>query len=326
MRAAVVEKIGSVPQYRQVPDPEPADGQQVATVRAAAIKNIERMLVAGTHYASGALTLPAQVGVDAVVQLPDGRRVYSGAVPPGGAMAERIAVDPSSAIDLPDALDDATAAALPNAAISAWLALEYAGQIRPGHTVLILGGTGVTGGLAVQLAKHHFGAGHVVVVGRNTERLASLAGLGADETIGIGDGVEDLTRAVSAVHAEHPIDSVLDYVWGPPADRTLRAFGNTRLDAPFHRTRFVQIGESAGPTIELAADVLRSAGVEVVGQGAGSVPREAFARVTTEVIPALFELLAKDAITLETTTRPLNEVAEAWHEPVPSGVRTVLVP
>lgn len=54
------------------------------------------------------------------------------------------------------------AAALPNAAVSAWFGLEQAGQIRPGASVLVVGATGVTGSLAVQLAKHRFAAGRVV--------------------------------------------------------------------------------------------------------------------------------------------------------------------
>src|SRR5699024_10099939 len=84
---------------------------------------------------------------------------------------------------VPDEVDDATAAALPNAAMSAWFSLEYAGKIKQEQTVLILGATGVTGGLAVQLAKHQFRAGRVVAAGRNEARLAELAGQCADEVI-----------------------------------------------------------------------------------------------------------------------------------------------
>src|SRR5699024_12071767 len=84
MKAAVIEEFGATPQYREVPDPEPGEGMQVARVRAAAIKNIERMLVAGDHYGSGGMSMPAQVGLDAVVELTDGRRVYRGDPTIGG--------------------------------------------------------------------------------------------------------------------------------------------------------------------------------------------------------------------------------------------------
>src|SRR5690625_4474234 len=88
MKAAVIERLGGVPQCRAVAEVVAPEGGEGARVRAAAIKNNVRMLVAGSHYGSRQLQLPAQVGLDAVVQLADGRRVYTGATPPAGAMAE----------------------------------------------------------------------------------------------------------------------------------------------------------------------------------------------------------------------------------------------
>ncbi|MDN5861435.1 MAG: zinc-binding dehydrogenase, partial [Pseudonocardia sp.] len=208
MKAAVVHALGRPPIYAEVEEPRPVDGQVVAQVRAAAVKNIERSLVAGTHYGSSRMRLPGLVGLDAVVSLPDGRRAYAGAAPPGGSMAERVAVDPARVVALPDGVDESAAAALPNAAVSAWFALEYAGGLRPGGAVLVLGGTGVTGSLAVQLAKRVFGAGRVVVAGRDPARLERLTGWGADAVIRIGgaDGIED---AVRREHHRRPFDVVV---------------------------------------------------------------------------------------------------------------------
>lgn len=321
MKAAIVEGLGRPPVYGEAAEPRASDGEVVAQVCAAALKNIERSLVDGSHYASRRLPLPGPIGLDAVVRLPDGRRVYAGAKPPGGAMAERLAVDPNVTVELPGAVGDAEAAALPNAGISAWFALEYAGAIRPGQSVLVLGATGVTGALAVQLAKNRFGADRVVAAGRDAERLAAL---GADATIRIGpDGIGDDVRRL---HAERPFDLVIDYLWGAPAEQTLRALANDDLAADFHRTRYVQVGEMAGPSIDLPAAVLRSAGIELVGQGGGSVPREAFARVLPEVLPALFTMLADGTISVDARVRPLAEVADAWTAPVPSGARVVFTP
>lgn len=326
MKAAVIDQLGQVPLCREVPDPEPGEGQQVVRVRAAAIKNIERMLVAGTHYASTQLSLPAQIGVDAVAESADGRRVYTGAIPPGGGMAERMLIDPSMTVPVPDGVDDAAAAALPNTGVSAWLSLEYAGRLEKDRSVLILGATGVTGALATQLAKHKFAAGHVVAVGRDHERLDTLTGLGADETISIADGTDRLEQAIRRAHAEHRFDLVLDYLWGGPAEQVLRALGGHELTATYHRTKFVQIGEMAGPELELPASVLRSAGVELIGQGAGSMPPEAFSRVPTEILPELFDMLTHRTITVDTATHPLEDVERVWGRPVPSGTRAVLIP
>ncbi|UYM05131.1 quinone oxidoreductase family protein [Solicola gregarius] len=326
MKAAVLEELGQPPRYAEAEEPVPTDGLVVADVRAAAVKNIERALAAGSHYGSGRLPLPCVLGHDAVVALPDGRRVFAGATPPGGAMAERLLVDPEQTLPIPDSVDDASAAALPNAAASAWFALEYAGQIRTGQSVLVLGGTGVTGSLAVQLAKRRFGAGKVVAAGRNVERLGRISELGADATIELGPADEPVAAQLARHHAEHPFDVVLDYLWGKPAEHVLRTLANDDLAAGFHRTRFVQIGEMAGATIELPAATLRSAGIELVGQGGGSVPREAFGRIRSEILPAVFSMLADGTIAADTQVRPLSEVTDVWTTRAPSGVRVVLVP
>lgn len=328
MKAAVLDQVGQPPRYAEVDEPVATGKLVVAEVRAAALKNIERSLADGTHYGSRQLKLPSLVGLDAVVTLPDGRRVYTGSTPPGGAIAERMLVDPDLVAELPESIDDASAAALPNAATSAWFALEYAGALRPGESVLVLGGTGVTGSLAAQLAKHRFGAGRVVVAGRDAARLGVLARRGADAAIGIGGSGadEDITAAVRTLHAEQPFDVVLDYLWGPPAEQTLRALSGEDLAGGYHRTRYVQIGEMAGATIELPASALRSAGIELLGQGGGSVPREAFGKILPEILPALFAMLADGSVAVDTRTRALSEVADAWAESVPSGVRVVFTP
>lgn len=327
MKAALIDTLGETPHLADVPEPEAAEQRQVVRVRAAALKNIERMLAAGNHYGSAGLTLPARVGLDAVVEFDDGRLAYAGATPPEGTMAEQISVDPAQTVDLPSGLDPSMAAALPNAAISAWFALEFAGAIQPGQKVLILGATGITGGLAVQLARHRFGADSVVAAGRNEHRLRDVQALGADETLRIGEAEDRaFSDAVRSSHAERPFDLVLDFLWGAPAEQVLRSFENTELNAAFHRTRYVQIGETAGPTVELSASVLRSAGVELVGQGAGSVPHEAFARLYTEIIPQVLRDAADGILTINTVDYPLADVAAAWQDAQPSGVRAVLVP
>ena len=133
----MIDELGRPPVCRQIPDVQPSDGHEIARVRAAEIKNIERMLVAGTHYTSTQLSLPEQVGMDAVAELIDGHRVYAGAIPPGGTMAEYILVDPSMTAPVPDDVDDASATALPNAGVSAWLSPEHTGQLRSDQSVLV---------------------------------------------------------------------------------------------------------------------------------------------------------------------------------------------
>ncbi|TRW77540.1 zinc-binding alcohol dehydrogenase family protein [Mycolicibacterium sp. 018/SC-01/001] len=321
MKAAVVTAFGQAPRYADFADP-PADAM-TGQVLAASVKNLDRGLVSGRHYGSAALQPPFVPGVDGVVALPDGRRVYSPSNGPHGMMAERATVDPSRMVELPDGLDPALGAAIPNPGLSAWFALEHAAQVQPGQCVLILGATGVTGRVATQLAKHRFGAGRVVVAGRNEESLTELLRASADDKVVLGD---DLTAQVAARHADHPFDAVLDYLWGPVAEGVLAALGNSALTAEYHQTRYVQIGNMAGDPINLPAAVLRSAGVTLTGVGFGSVPAEAQARANTEFLPELFAMAAAGDLDIDVARRPLADVETVWTTSVPSRQRVVLIP
>lgn len=55
------------------------------------------------------------------------------------------------------------------------------------------------------------------------------------------------------------------------------------------------------------------------------MPREGFARVP-DIIPELFDMIARGAVKIDTVMRPLDRVTEAWNEPVSSGARVVLAP
>ncbi len=324
MKAAVVNTLGRAPAYTDFDDPRPQNGLAVATVEAASLKNLDRGLVSGTHYGSASLRLPSVAGVDGVARLADGRLVYTGAIPPYGMMAERALIDPERVVDLPAGVDPVLGAAVPNPGLSAWFSLEYAARVQPGQNVLILGATGVTGALAVQLAKVQFGAGRVVVAGRNAARLDWLRTVCADHVISLG--TDDLAERVAVEHNSHPIDVVLDYLWGSPAEQVLAGLGGYHLAATFHAMRYVQVGSMAGPTINLPAGILRSAGIELLGLGIGSVPAEAQARVGSELLPKLFELVADGSLQMDAQARPLSDVEELWTATEPSGTRIVLVP
>ena len=324
MKAAVVKAWGVPPEYTDFAEPAPNDGTEVATVEASALTTLTRGLVAENHYASKEIQLPAVTGVDGVARLTDGRRVYTGAVAPYGMMAERALINPDAATPLPDSVDAVTAAAIPNPGLSAWMSLDYATAVKPGAHVLVLGATGVTGSVAVQLAKSVFGAQHVVAAGRNPERLQWLRTVGADDVIALGE--DDLGVRVATAHAERPFDAVLDYLWGEPAEKVLTALGTSQLAAKFHATRFVQIGAMAGPTMNVPPGVLRSAGITLSGMGMGSVPFEVLIGARNEGLPRLLAMVAAGELHIETKQRPLTDVADAWSGPEPSGTRVVLTP
>jgi NADPH:quinone reductase-like Zn-dependent oxidoreductase len=208
--------------------------------------------------------------------------------------------------------------------MSAWMALEYAAAVKPGDHVLVLGATGVTGSMAVQLAKSVFGAGTVVVAGRDTTRLEWLRTVGADDAIALG--ADDLGARVTAMHAERPFDAVLDYLWGEPAERVLESLSASHSAAHYYPTRFVQIGSMAGLTMTLPAGILRGTGIVMSGVGIGSVPADVMMRTRSEALPKLFTMVAEHRLHLRVQARPLADVERVWTAAEPAGTRVVLTP
>jgi threonine dehydrogenase-like Zn-dependent dehydrogenase len=91
-------------------------------------------------------------------------------------------------------VDDVTAAAIGNPGMSSWAALLDRARFVPGENVLINGATGVSGRLAIQIAKH-LGAAKVIVTGRNARSVDGLAALGADIMIPLDAPADELRVA-----------------------------------------------------------------------------------------------------------------------------------
>src|SRR5262249_390037 len=155
MHAAVLHTIGTVPRYEEFPEPAISDrGREVIVhVNAPSLKPIDKQLASGSHYASGS-ELPRASGSARVGHRHDGQRSFSGGPrPPHGAMAQRTVVPRAFTFPIPENVNDETAAALANPGVSAWLSLAYRAKLVRGENVLILGATGVTGKLAVKIAR-----------------------------------------------------------------------------------------------------------------------------------------------------------------------------
>lgn len=306
MHAAVLHKLGSAPRFEQFDEPVAHDGEVLVKVLAASLKQIDKAMAGGAHYASFR-ELPVVCGVDGVGRLETGERVFFGGPRrPFGTMGERTVAPRAFCFPLPDGLDDATAAALPNPAGSSWLPLKWRAQLKPGEIVLVLGATGTAGKLAVQIAKL-LGAGRVIAAGRNPQQLEVAKSLGADVTIQIDEPGKNLVEAFAAA-AKDGIDIVLDYLWGAPTEALVAALTGHDLAAEPHTTRLIEIGSMAGPAISLPGAALRSSGLEIYGAGGGSVPKQAIA----EALPQIFEHAAKGTLELETKEVPLADVEAEW--------------
>jgi NADPH:quinone reductase-like Zn-dependent oxidoreductase len=320
MKAAVLHQLGEVPRYEDFPDPVPEKGQLLIHMKASAIKNLDKARASGRHYASHR-ELPVVVGIDGVGLLEDGRRVYTTGL--SGMIAEKALILPANVVPVPDGLSDDTAAALPNAVMGAALALLHRAGLKAGMVVLVNGATGVTGRLAVQLARF-YGASRVIATGRNTESLEKLKALGADEVISLRQDDEQLGHQLKVVHAASPIDVVIDYLWGRPMEVILKTLTGSSITHFSHPVRIVTVGSMAGESISLASGSLRSSAIELMGSGLGSLSPEAFRQMNTEILPNLFGLAAAEKLEFETEVRPLSDVAAAWEEEIAPGQRLVI--
>jgi len=304
MNAAVIHAFGAPPRYTNFADPVAGEGDALITITAAGLHPVVRALAAGAHYSS-ARQLPFIPGVDGVGRLEDGSRVYFGSF--HGSFAERAVTARSLCIPLPQALDDVTAAGIANPAMSSWAALTVRAGFKAGESVLVLGATGAAGKLAVQIARR-MGARRVIAVGRNPRTLDELTALGADAVIPLHQDRAALVVAYRREWAEAPVDVVLDYLWGQPAEILFEAISQKGLTHAAARIRYIQIGSSAGDTIKLPAAVLRSSGLELLGSGFGSASID-------EVLKAVrqfFDDAARNPFQIDLKPVPLRDIEALW--------------
>ena len=222
MKAVAMHAYGGpeVLKYEDAARPDPATGEVLVRVHAAAVNPVDWKVRAGhlrgfLNYslplipgwdlsgvveATGAGVTDWKQG-DAVYARPDLRR--------NGAYAEYIAVRASELGHKPRSIDHVQASAIPLACLTAWQALFDAGGLKAGQRVLVHAAAGGVGTFAVQLAK--WKGAHVV--GTASERNhAFLRELGADEVI-------DYTKT-NFEEGVRDVDVVLDTMAGQTRDRS----------------------------------------------------------------------------------------------------------
>lgn len=299
MRAAIVTTFAQPPKCGEFAAPT-AQGphEMVINVIAAGLHPRVRSQADGSHYTSSG-ELPLVPGIDGVGRDPDGTLRYF--VLPDtnlGSMAEQTVIDRRRSIALPDDADPVLLAAGMNPVMSSWLALRRRISFQPGQSVLVLGATGSSGRLAIQVAKH-FGAGQVIAAGRDVHRLGALTELGADTVVALESG--DLAQSA------RDVDVVVDYVWGPPTGKAMAGIITNRTDRAKPLT-WIEIGSVAGASAEIPSAALRAARLQIVGSGQGSVP-------TTDILAELPDLgneITRGTFDIDAHAVPLADVEAAW--------------
>jgi NADPH2:quinone reductase len=147
-----------------------------------------------------------------------------------------------------------------------------------------------------------------------------LPALGADSIIQLDAPPNDLSEAFVRESCDSGFQVVIDYVWGHPAEAFLAAITRKDFAAITSETRYVQVGETAGPTISLPAAVLRSTPLTILGTG-GIPPRDTL----VDALQHVMEHAAKGDLRIDTERVPLADIESAWQRD-PHGRRFVIIP
>jgi len=319
MKAAIINAFGETPQYSDFPDPVPAEGEQLLDVRACVLENFDKGTASGKHYSSKKLfpQFPAIVGTGGIGRTADGQLVSFGNMrPPYGAFAERVAA--GYTLPVPNGIDAAKAAAIPRSVLTSLLPLKYSAKLQPGETVLVNGATGVSGRIAVQVAKM-MGAGKVIATGRNARSLQLVRELGADAVIDLKEPEVRLADAFASAVAGG-IDVVIDFLWGRPAESLISAFIPQEAGFAKRRVRYIQSGEKAGSHISLPGSALRTSGLELMGIGKVSLD------TVQEEMKGVWNGIAAGQFYMEIEKVALADIADAWNRNDLDGKRLVLAP
>lgn len=223
MKAMLVKSYGEDAEFElaEIEKPQVKAGHVLVKIAASSVNTVDTMIRKMGKELPLSPDTPAVLGMDfagTVEAVGEGVSTYSigdevygcagGLADLPGTLADYIVADANLIAHKPKNLSMLEAAALPLVAITAYEGLTRAG-IKQGQKVLVHGGSGGVGHVALQLAKH-FGA-NVYSTGGGDKQLALIEQLGAT-------GINYKTQSVEEYVAKHTdgtgFDLVFDSVGG----------------------------------------------------------------------------------------------------------------
>ncbi|HEX6454654.1 MAG TPA: zinc-dependent alcohol dehydrogenase family protein [Trebonia sp.] len=229
MRAVVLDEFGGPLVVRDLPVPEPGPGEVLVRVAASGVNPLDLKIQAGAA-AHAQVRTPAVLGIDmagtvarvgeGVTTFSAGDEVYGmtggvGATP--GSLAGYQVADARLLASKPRNLSMTEAAALPLAVITAWEGLVDRAQAGSGDAVLVHGGAGGVGHVAVQLAMARGARVYATGTGAAMD-VIRLAGATA-----IDYGATTVDEYVGRYTGGEGFDVVFDTVGGATLDASFAA-------------------------------------------------------------------------------------------------------
>jgi putative PIG3 family NAD(P)H quinone oxidoreductase len=211
--------------WAEVPDPVPGTGEVLIEVAATAINRADLLQRQG-HYPPppGASPYPGLECSGRIAALGDGVtgwRVGDDvcALLAGGGYAERVAVPAAQLLPVPGGLSVVDAAALPEATCTVWSNVMTAGRLQPGEVLLVHGGAGGIGTMAIQVGARA-GARVLCTAGAEHKRRRCVE-LGA--AVAIDYRNEDFVARIAEETGGQGADVILDGIGASYLPRNVQA-------------------------------------------------------------------------------------------------------
>lgn len=172
-----------------IPKPQISDSEVLIQVKAAAVNPVELLILTGSVKLIQGYPMPLTLGNECsgiveqvgskVKGFQKGDRVYTRLpIRKIGAFAEYAAVEQDAIAKMPEGYDFNTAAAIPLTGLTAYQAIVEELEAKPGQTLLIPGGSGSFGQMAVPIAK---ALGLRVIVTGNARAKERFLAMGVDQ-------------------------------------------------------------------------------------------------------------------------------------------------
>ncbi len=292
-------------QLQTLPTPEPAAGELLIQVHAAAVNRTDIMTRDGL---SGYATNPVLgVEIAGIVEKANGTSLFSpgdrvmGLVN-GGGYAEYAVIPADRAIPIPADYSFEQAAAVPEVFLTAYQTLYWLGRLQPNESVLIHAGASGVGTAAIQLAKKLSGA-QVIVTAGSAEKLDFCRELGADVLIDYKK--QSFDQEVLQATNGQGVDLILDFVGADYWDKNLASVKK--------EGRWVVIGILGGGEVEkVNLLALMTKCVQLTATVLAPRSNEYKARLTADFVRDVMPHMEKGEIKpIIDTVFPLEQALEA---------------
>lgn len=310
----VVASGGKPPVYKDIEVNAPQPGEVAIDVIAVGYSNLVKGRASGAHYSAGDSSKESLVGVDGVgkIQGTDQLAYFVNFGPGRGSYLELVNVPKGMVFPFPEGAESSATervAALANGVMASYFALFDRVDVPKDAKIAILGATGTSGQLAIQVSKQLFGAKEVIGIARSAEKLKKLKDSEPllDETIALD---EDENKVVASKVLDG-VDIVLDFLWGQPATKILAAAVKSRSDKT-RRLAWVEIGQMAGDDFTVPAAFLRSCNLWILGSGIGPLTPEQ----NKKVLQGVTEALALGKVKIDYRKVALADIGEEWSKPL----------